>query len=67
MELSVYLHSNRKNADEHLDIFEGDLLKSGQFQDVFPLLCDKNIILKLFDKTKIHENINYLMKYNPIK
>lgn len=59
---SVYLHSNRKNADEHLDIFEGDLLKSGQFQDVFPLLRDKNIILKLFDKTKIHENISALVQ-----
>jgi len=57
---TVYLHSNRKKADEHLNIFEGDLLKSSQFQDIIPLLNNKNIILKLFDKTRIDENINTL-------
>jgi len=57
---SVYLHSNRKNADEHLSIFEGDLLESGQLKDVIPLLRDKNIILKPFDKTKIRENVRIL-------
>jgi len=59
---SVYLHSNRKNADEHLNIFEGDLLTDGQFQDIIPLLKNKNVILKPFDKIRLHENINMLKK-----
>ena len=57
---TVYLHSNKKNADEHLNIFDGDLLKSGQFQDIIPLLDNKNIIFKLFDKTRVDENLNTL-------
>lgn len=57
---SVYLHSNKRNADEHLDVFDGDLLKSGELQEIIPLLKNKNIILKLFDKTRIFENINIL-------
>jgi len=57
---SVYLHSNSKSADEHLDVFEGDLLKSGQFQDIIPLLCEKNVILKPFDKSRLHKNISVL-------
>ena len=57
---TIYLHSNRKNNDEHLDIFEGDLLESSQFQELIPLLYNKNIIIKLFDKTRVKENINTL-------
>jgi len=57
---SVYLHSNRKNADEHLDIFEGELLRSGQLKKFIPLLRGKNIIFKLFDKTRVRENIDIL-------
>jgi len=57
---SVYLHSNEKRGDTHLNIFEGDLLKNDQFQEILPLLRSKNILLKPFDKTRLHENLDTL-------
>jgi len=57
---TAYLHSNGKNADEHLNIFEGELPKSRQFQELVPLLQGKNVLLKPFDKTKLHENLDAL-------
>jgi len=57
---SVYLHGNNGTYDEHLNIFEGDLLKSDQFQDIIPLIRDKNIILKPFDKSMIIKNVEIL-------
>jgi len=57
---SIYLHSNRNYADEHLNIFEGNLLKSPQFREIVPLLQDKNVLLKPFDKTRLHENLDIL-------
>jgi|GEM_PF-1307556 len=53
---SVYIHSNNQTADEHLNLFEGSLLKSEQFQTLIPLLVGKNLILKPFDKSRIKEN-----------
>lgn len=59
---SIYLHSNRQNADEHLNIFEGDLLNSRQFQEVVPMIRDKNILLKPFDKSRLKENLDALIR-----
>lgn len=59
---TVYIHSNNQVVDEHLNLFEGKLLKSKEFQDIIPMIQDMNIILKPFDKSKLNENLEVLRK-----
>lgn len=57
---TVFLHSNHRRGDEHLELFDGDLLKDDGFQRVRPLLKSKRIVLKLFDRTDMLKNIRFL-------
>jgi sugar phosphate isomerase/epimerase len=59
---SIYLHSNKRNADEHLNIFEGELFNSREFQEIIPLIRNKNIILKPIEKSRLDENLDLLRK-----
>lgn len=54
---TVYLHSNKRKGDEHLNIYEGDLLESKDFKEIIPLIANKNILLKPFDKNHLNENV----------
>ena len=59
---TVYIHSNNKCADEHLNLREGKLLEDNQFQDIIPLMRNMNILLKPFDKSRLYENLEVLRK-----
>jgi len=59
---TVYLHSNNQHIDEHLNLFEGNLIKSDQFQDIIPLIRNMNILLKPFDKRSLKKNLEVLRK-----
>ncbi len=57
---TLYIHSNNKKGDEHLNLFEGKLLKSRDFQEIISVIGSKNILLKPFDKSRLNENLDIL-------
>lgn len=54
---SIYIHSNNGGHDEHLNLFEGKLLKSSNFANISAKIKNKNVIIKTFDKDRLAENI----------
>lgn len=57
---TVYVHSNHGDGDLHLNINEGILLKDEGFNKIKNEMTNKNLIIKLFDKTKLIDNITIL-------
>lgn len=57
---TVYLHSNNGDIDSHLNLFEGTLINSIEFQKIVLMIKNKNILLKPFDKSNLNKNLQVL-------
>lgn len=53
----VYIHSNNKQGDEHLNLWQGKLLEDHGFAKIAERLSSKKLILKPQDKKHLIKNI----------
>lgn len=60
---TLYIHSNERAGDLHLNIMEGQLLKDPGFMRIRHRMKEKNLILKPFDKNRLVENISILKAF----
>lgn len=54
---TIYLHSNFKDGDLHLDLDQGLLMNDKGFLEICNDIKSKNLILKQFDKSNLQKNI----------